>query len=63
MTFTPDEQYAQVTLTYLVDNVCLHAAKVEEIRQAHQEQIKALQAPGQGADDEEDAEEQVARLT
>ena len=62
VTFTPEEQYAQVTLTYIVDNVCLHAAKVEEVRQAHQEQIKALQVSGQGNNDE-DAEEQVVRLT
>ena len=57
MTFSPEEQYAHVTLTYIIDNVCLHAAKVEEVRKVYQEQAKDLQASGQ------DDEEQMARLT
>jgi len=35
VTFTPDEQYAFVTLTYLVDNVCLHTARVKEVEEAY----------------------------
>lgn len=57
MTFSPEEQYAHVTLTYLVDNVCLHAAKVDEVRKAYQEQATTLQAS------EQDDEEQMAQLT
>jgi len=57
VTFSPEEQYAHVTLTYLIDNVCLHSAKVDEVRRAHQEQVRALQASGQ------QDEEQMACLT
>jgi len=57
VTFSPEEQYAHVTLTYLVDNVCLHAAKVDEVRKAYQEQATTLQAS------EQDDEEQMAQLT
>ena len=32
VTFTPEEQYAHVTLNYLVDNVCIHSSKQEDIR-------------------------------
>lgn len=57
MTFSPEEQYAHVTLTYLVDNVCLHSAKVDEVRKAYQDQLRTLEASGQ------DDEEQRAHLT
>ena len=39
ITFTPEEQYAQVTLTYVIDNVCLHAAKVEEAENFYNKQM------------------------
>ena len=32
VTFTPEEQYAHVTLAYLVDNVCIHSSKQDDIR-------------------------------
>lgn len=35
VTFTAEEQYAHVTLTYLVDSVCLHASKVDEVTKAY----------------------------
>ena len=47
VTFTAEEQYAHVTLTYLVDSVCLHAAKVEEVKKTYQDEIRALQDAGQ----------------
>ena len=56
MTFSPEEQYAHVTLTYLVDNVCLHAAKVDEVRKAYQDEAASLEASGQNT------EEQAAQL-
>ena len=34
VTFSPEEQYAHVTVTFLVDNVCLHMAKKDEIKKA-----------------------------
>ena len=42
VTFGAEEQYAHVTLTYLVDNVCLHEAKIDEVRAACQESIQEL---------------------
>ena len=35
VTFTPEEQYAHVTMTFLVDNVCLHTAKLDEIKKGY----------------------------
>ena len=32
VTFTPEEQYAHVTLAYLIDNVCIHSSKQDDIR-------------------------------
>jgi hypothetical protein len=40
VTFTPEEQYAHVTLAYLVDNVCIHSSKQEDIRQFFHQQIQ-----------------------
>lgn len=42
VTFSPEEQYASVTLNYVIDNVCLHAAKVEEAENYFQKQYKEL---------------------
>ena len=39
VTFSPEEQYAHVTLSYMIDNVCLHEAKQDEIRQQYLEKI------------------------
>jgi hypothetical protein len=41
VTFTPEEQYAHATLTYLVDNVCIHASKQEDIREYFSKSIQA----------------------
>lgn len=57
VTFTPEEQYAHVTLTYVVDNVCLHAAKVAEVQASYQAQI--LEEQGSGKDG---AEQRAALL-
>jgi hypothetical protein len=54
ITFTPEEQYAQVTLTYVIDNVCLHAAKVEEAEHFYKKQI------GQLMESEEEGKEAMA---
>jgi hypothetical protein len=32
ITFSPEDQYAQVTLSFIVDSVCLHSAKVEALQ-------------------------------
>jgi hypothetical protein len=32
VTFTPEEQYAQVTMNLMIDNVCMHSAKVGSIK-------------------------------
>lgn len=37
VTFSASEQFAQVTLSFVVDNVCLHAAKVEEVGKKYNE--------------------------
>lgn len=50
VTFSPEEQYAQVTLTYIVDNVCLHLAKVEEIGRRYDNQIKVIQEAGNSSE-------------
>jgi hypothetical protein len=47
ITFTPEEQYAQVTLTYVIDNVCLHAAKVEEAETQYRKAIADVMASEQ----------------
>ena len=49
VTFGAEEQYAHVTLTFLVDNVCLHEAKVEEVRAACQDSLKELEAKGESS--------------
>ena len=46
VTFSPEEQYAQVTLTYIIDNVYLHAAKVDEIRKRYSDQARSLLEAG-----------------
>ena len=40
VTFTAEEQYAHVTLAYLVDNVCIHASKQDDIRDFFTSQIQ-----------------------
>jgi len=52
VTFTAAEQYAQVTVAYMVDNVCLQDAKVREIRGRFAEQARVLRESG-GADAEQ----------
>jgi hypothetical protein len=47
VTFLPEEQYAHVTLTYLVDNVCVHASKQEDIRDHFMPQIDASTSESQ----------------
>lgn len=46
VTFTPEEQYAQVTMSLIIDNVCQHAAKVDSIRKAYNARVKALKDQG-----------------
>lgn len=57
ITFTPEEQYAQVTLTYVIDNVCLHAAKVEEVENQYRKQISEVMES-----DQEGKEQQISQL-
>ena len=42
VTFSPEEQYAQVTMTLIIDNVCLHAAKVDGIRKTCSQMTKSM---------------------
>ena len=49
VTFSANEQYAHTTLTFLVDNVCLHAAKQDEGRAHYDGQIATMRE--QGADE------------
>lgn len=51
ITFTPEEQYAQVTLTYVIDNVCLHAAKVQEAEHQYKKQMSDVMESDQDAKD------------
>lgn len=46
ITFSPEDQYAQVTLTFMVDSVCLHAAKVEAVQKYYANEARQLQEAG-----------------
>jgi hypothetical protein len=51
VTFSPTEQYAQVTLTLIVDSVCLHSARLEEVKKTFAARGKALiEAEGEKSD-------------
>lgn len=49
VSFSANEQYAHTTLTFIVDNVCLHAAKQDEVKAHYETQIGLLRE--QGADE------------
>lgn len=46
-----------MTLTYVIDNVCLHAAKVEEAENQHRKQISEIMES-----DQEGKEPKIAQL-
>lgn len=46
VTFTPEEQYAQVTMSLIVDNVCLHAAKMTAVQKHYDAAYKVLKETG-----------------
>ena len=47
VTFSPEEQYAFVTLNYIIDNVCIHSAKQDEVRQQYSDMIAEAKNTGE----------------